>query len=63
MEGSAMLQTPFGKINILADGVAVSYEAKPFDYIKPPVKDKPITGCYRIHISIENYRHAKTKRH
>ena len=58
-----MLQTPFGKINILADGVAVSYEAKPFDHIKPPVKDKPITGCYRIHISIENYRHAKTKRH
>jgi len=51
-----MLETPFGKINILVDGVAIHYEAKPFDYIKPPVKDKPIAGCYRIHITAENHR-------
>ena len=49
-----MLQTPFGKINILVDGVAIQYEARPFDYIKSPVKDKPIAGCYRIHIPVGN---------
>lgn len=51
-----MLQTPFGKINILVDGVATNFEARPFEYIKPPVKDKPIAGCYRVHIPVENYR-------
>ena len=51
-----MLKTPFGKVNIIVDGVAIHYEAKPFDYIKPPVKDKPIAGCYRIHITAENHR-------
>ena len=51
-----MLQTPFGKINILVDGVATNFEAKPFDYIKPPIKDKPIAGCYRIDIRVKNYR-------
>lgn len=49
-----MLETPFGKINILVDGVAIQYEARTFDYIKPPVKDKPIAGCYRIHIPVRN---------
>lgn len=33
---------------------AIHYEARTFDYIKPPVKDKLIAGCYRIHISVEN---------
>ncbi len=51
-----MLQTPFGKINILADGVAIPYEETPFDYSKPPVKDKPLAGCYRIHIPVKEYR-------
>lgn len=51
-----MLKTPFGKINILVDGVAINFEAKPFDYVKPPVKGKPIAGCYRIHFPVENYR-------
>ena len=51
-----MWETPLGKINILVDGVATNFEAKLFDYIKPPVKDKPIAGCYRIHIPVENYR-------
>ena len=50
-----MLETPLGKIYILVDGVAVDFEAKPFNYIKPPVKDKPIAGCYRIHIPAENH--------
>lgn len=50
-----MLETPFGKINILADGVAIPYDATPFDYIKPPVKDKPLAGCYRIHIPVKEY--------
>lgn len=49
-----MLETPFGKINILVDGIAIHYDARPFDYIKPPVKDNPIAGCYRIHIPVEN---------
>lgn len=53
--GKVMLQTPFGKINILVDGVAIHYEARPFDYIKPPVKNKPIAGCYRIHIPVKSY--------
>ena len=48
-----MLQTPFGKIYIEVDGVAMDFEARPFDYIKPPVKDKPIAGCYRIHIPVK----------
>ena len=51
-----MLQTPFGQINILVDGIVIPYEAIPFDYIKPPVKDKPLAGCYRIHISVGNCR-------
>ena len=51
-----MLETPFGKINILVDGVASHYEARTFDYIKPPVKDKPIAGCYRIHIPVKECR-------
>ena len=51
-----MLETPFGKVNIIVDGVAIHYEAKPFDFIKPPVKDRPIAGCYRIHIPAENHR-------
>ena len=49
-----VLLTPFGKINILVDDVAIQYEARTFDYFKPPVKDKPIEGCYRIHIPVEN---------
>ena len=49
-----MLETPFGKIKIYADGIDVSYEVKSFDYIKPPVIDKPIAGCYRIHIPVGN---------
>lgn len=53
--GKVMLQTPFGKINILVDGVVTDFEARPFDYIKPPVKDKPISGCYRIHIPVKEY--------
>ena len=51
-----MLETPFGKVNIIVDGVAIHYEAKPFDFIKPPVKDRPIAGCYRIHIPAEEHR-------
>ena len=51
-----MLETPFGKVNIIVDGVAIHYEAKPFDFIKPPVKDRPIAGCYRIHIPAEKHR-------
>lgn len=50
-----MLQTPFGKLNILADGAAIPCEATPFDYSKPPVKDKPLAGCYRIHIPVKQY--------
>ena len=51
-----MLETPLGKVNIVVDGVAIHYEGKPFDFRKSPVKDRPIAGCYRIHIPVENHR-------
>ncbi len=50
-----MLSTPFGNIKVFADGTEIEYEAKWFEYIKPPVKDKPLAGCYRIHIPVKNY--------
>ena len=24
--------------------------------IKPPVKEKPIAGCYRVHVPVKKYR-------
>lgn len=50
-----MLSTPFGMIKVLADDTEIEYEAKWFEYTKPPVKDKPLAGCYRIHIPVKNY--------
>lgn len=45
-----MLTTPLGKIKVYADGVCIDYEATAFDFDRPPCKDKPIAGCYRIEI-------------
>ena len=50
-----MLNTPFGMVKILADDMEIEYEAKWFEYIKPPVKDKPLEGCYRLYIPVKNY--------
>ena len=50
-----MLKTPFGTIKVFADDTEIEYEAKCFEYIKPPVKDKPLAGCYRIYIPVKNY--------
>lgn len=52
-----MLETPFGKINILGDGVAIQYDARPF-----PVKNYCSVQCvlelengmeYRINTRID----------
>lgn len=45
-----MLQTPFGIIRVFADDGPIAFDALHFDYVKPPVKDHPVAGCYRIHI-------------
>lgn len=45
-----MLLTPFGPIHIFSDAVAVDYEAVKHPFCRPPVKDHPIAGCYRIHV-------------
>ena len=50
-----MLCTPFGNIRVFVDDTEIEYEAKYFVYIKPPVKDKPLAGCYRIHIMVINF--------
>lgn len=50
-----MLSTPFGNIKIFADDTEIEYEVEWFEYIKPPVKDKPLAGCYRIYIPVKNY--------
>ena len=50
-----MLSTPFGNIKVFADDTEIEYEVEWFEYIKPPVKDKPLAGCYRIYIPVINY--------
>lgn len=45
-----MLTTPLGKIKVYADGVCIDYKATEYDFNRPPCKDKPVAGCYRIEI-------------
>lgn len=53
---AAVLPTPFGTIRILADGAPIDFAAQPFDYLRPPVKDHPIAGCYRVYVPTGGYR-------
>ena len=45
-----MLTTLLGKIKVYADGVCIDYTATEYDFDRPPCKDKPVAGCYRIEI-------------
>lgn len=46
-----MLMTPLGKIKVYADGVCIDYNATEYDFNRPPCKDRPVAGCYRIEIN------------
>lgn len=50
-----MLETPLGKLLILADNQPVVYEAEPYIFDRPPVLNQPIAGCFRIRVSAERY--------
>lgn len=52
---NSKLITPLGEIEILVNGNPYPYTAIPYTYIKPPVKDQPIDGCFRIFIPVMNY--------
>lgn len=45
-----MLTTPLGSIKVYADDICIEYKATEYDFNRPPCKDKPVAGCYRIEI-------------
>lgn len=45
-----MLATPLGQIRIYADGVCIDGRAAEYVFDRPPCKDKPVAGCYRIQV-------------
>lgn len=49
-----MLSTPLGNIRVFLEDAEIEYEAEWFEYVKSPVKDKLIAGCFRIHIPVTN---------
>lgn len=49
-----MLETPFGKLLILADWKPVSCEIKQYCFNRPPVLGQPITGCFRVIVPAVN---------
>lgn len=49
-EVATMLTTPWGMIKVYADGVCIDYKATEYDFNRPPCKDKPVAGCYRIEV-------------
>lgn len=51
-----MLITPLGQIKIYTDNIELDYKATPHTYDKPPIKEHPIAGCYRIHVPAGEYR-------
>lgn len=51
-----MLNTPFGTIKIIADGIMLDYEAIPFSSKVRSIVAKPLAGCYRITIPCADYR-------
>lgn len=51
-----MLFTPFGPIMVFVDNVMVDYEAVEHTFNRPPVKEHPIAGCYRIHVPTTKYQ-------
>ena len=54
-----MLNTPFGTIKIIADGIMLDYEAIPFSSQVRSIVAKPLAGCYRITIPTENYHNIR----
>lgn len=48
-----MLITPLGKIKVYADGVCIDYNVTEYVFNRPPCKDKPVAGCYRIEVDTE----------
>ena len=54
-----MLNTPFGTIKIIADGIMLDYEAVPFSSKIRSVIEKPLAGCYRITVLTENYQNIR----
>ena len=54
-----MLNTPFGLIKIIADGIMLDYEAIPFSSQVRSIVAKPLAGCYRITIPTENYHNIR----
>lgn len=54
-----MLNTPFGTIKIIADGIMLDYEAIPFSSKVRSIVAKPLAGCYRIPIPTEHYHNIR----
>ena len=49
-----MLNTPFGTIKIIADGIMLDYEAVPYLCSAHSIIEKPLVGCYRITVLTEH---------
>ena len=45
-----MLKIPLGTIDVYVDGVPVDFEASEYLFDRPPCKEKPVAGCYRIEV-------------
>ena len=54
-----MLNTPFGTIKIIADGIMLDYEAIPFSSQVRSIVAKPLAGCYRITVPTKNYHNIR----
>lgn len=50
------ITTPFGPINVFADDVALAYTAIVHTFDRPPVKEHPIAGCFRIRVPVGSHR-------
>ena len=46
-----MIISPLGIIRVFADGACLEYQEISHGYDRPPVKEHPIAGCYRIHVT------------
>ena len=51
-----MLITPLGKIKIYVDGIPADYQAIEYAFDRPPCKEQPVAGCYRIEVSVQGRR-------
>ena len=48
------LMPPLGEIEVFVDGKPYPYTAISYTYDRPPVKDQPIDGCFRIFIPVKD---------